>query len=148
MENFEFTRGKVIAVVLTALLLGGIATGIYLVQTQQVFKSKALEKASITITSPSQGENIQGLTIIKAKTSSKQVQKYLHGVLKIDGKSPQTLRVTKSDAQTVSLSTVLDTKTYPKGQHTLAIYLYDLSSGKPVLIGSGSIQAVFTETQK
>lgn len=140
---FRVSRSKVIALVGVVVLLVGVFLGTWLTQRQQTYKSEASAKpVNITITSPKPGESITGNFTIQASAKTSEDTKRLYTVLKKDGENPESLRIRRIDSGTVGLSTGLNSKKFTPGSHTFDIYLYDLSSGKPILVGQTSVKVV------
>ena len=129
---------KVIGIVMTLFLIVGVGAGVYLSQKPQKLKSQASFTKTIQIKSPKSGSKISDITTIKANFQTSLPARQLHSVLKIDGKDPQAMTIFKLSPQEVSLSADLNTKLLTQGSHQLEIFLYNLASGKPVLIGSSS----------
>lgn len=127
---------KIIGILVLVILILGVFLGVYLSQNRQVIKSQAQFSGAVTIEEPKRGEKVFGEVVIKASFSTQQQVRQLHAVLKIDGENPQTMSLLRVDGETVSLSAQINTRKFTQGLHSLEIYIYDLSSGKPVLIAT------------
>lgn len=131
------SSSKFITILIIFGLIIATGLGIYLTQNKQTTKTKASgETVNIILKNPQASETILGDYTIKAESKTKIETKFLHGVLKVDDANPKTLDILRLDEQTVLLSIDLNTKNFTQGQHSLGIYLYNLSSGKPELLGS------------
>lgn len=139
----QASRSKVIAILGVVVLIFGVLVATYLTQKQQTYKTGAQAKpVTVIISSPKPGEALAGSFIVRAQAKTATDIKKLYAVLKKDGKNPETLRIRKIDEGTVGLSTGLSSQSFTKGSHTFDIYLYNLSSGKPILVGQSSVKAV------
>ena len=132
------SKKKIISFLFLILLIMGIGAGVYLSQNRQAIKSRAQDSSNIEIDSPKRGEKVFGETIIKTKFNTQKQVRELHGVLKIDDANPQTMSLLRVDPESISLSSELNTRKFTQGLHRLEIYIYDLSSGKPVLIAKAT----------
>lgn len=147
MEKYEYldrysegnTSKKLLLGIVSLILILGVGLGVYLTQTQRTTtKTQASKASQIQVISPEPGEKIFGDYPIKVNINTEVPIKYLHGVLKIDDADPQTLSLLRLDPESVSLSTDLNTRKYTQGTHNLGVFIYDLTSGKPVLLDSNS----------
>ncbi len=147
MDKYEYldkysennSKTKILAGIVSLILILGVGLGVYLSTTQKTTtKTKASSASRIILESPKANEEIFGEYPIKAKLPTQIATKYLHGVLKIDDQDPQTFSLLKLDPETVEFSLDLDTKKITQGSHKLGVYIYDLSSGKAILIDSNN----------
>lgn len=129
---------KVIGIVMTLFLIAGVGAGVYLSQKPQKLQSQASFTKTIQIQSPKSNSKISDITTIKGSFQTALPVRQLHAVLKIDGKDPQAMTIFKLNPKEVSISADLNTKLLTQGQHQMEIFLYNLASGKPELIGSSS----------
>lgn len=145
MDKYEFldryseesTSRKLFLGIVSLILILGVGLGVYLTQTQKtITKTQASKASKIQVVSPKSGDKIFGDYPIKVGIKTEVPIKYLHGVLKVDETDPQTLSLLRLDPESVSLSTDLNTRKYTQGTHNIGVFIYDLTSGKPILIES------------
>ncbi|MBI2337841.1 hypothetical protein HYU95_01535 [Candidatus Daviesbacteria bacterium] len=69
----EYFKEKYKTIILVILLLGGLLAGVYLVQNQQIFKSKASSEINNVINVTSEGGRVEYQGNKTFKTNSKRI---------------------------------------------------------------------------
>ncbi len=122
---------------ISALLLGGLFVGLII---GIVFGSMGIfsPKPEMLVTSPIPNQRVSGIVVLRAYAKTQISPDLLSAQLIVDNKDASVLRVVRATQEEIGVIGTWDGTKSP-GKHTLAIDLFDLTTGKKTLIRSTSI---------
>lgn len=125
-----------VVVLLIGITVGAILTK-NLTETKTTKTSASVASVSpIEIVSPKPGSKINSTDVFKGLFATDEKLTNLQAVLKIDDIPAKPLKISQAASGKISLDGVIPTAELQPGRHNIAVYLYNTSSGQPVLVGS------------